>query len=316
MGSNAVPSLANAWFAAPQMGQNKSLPHVIFPLHPLARCDLMPLGNTPNAEQEMKVSQSTTNKTARKAKIETENKEVEMSQSNGADTALEPITVNITWNDNTLPVALDRKYGKLVGQPITQYAADLLDAMISRQFKNNQSANALARATKFAAATTSEDRTKNAPLSETDYQSLWTDYAGPDVDLGGGRAGSGEKQRDTAAWNAWVQILADHTAMVAAGDFVLDDKGQPTGTTLFLSTKPMSVTPKPRKEKNSSAESHAVSLAAWEAARANIITKVLAAPRFAHYVTAEMDKLKAAAGKGKAADATVVVEATAQADLI
>lgn len=214
------------------------------------------------------------------------------------DVSMDKITINGT--DYTLPYY----YKALIGTPISDRQADVLDAALRRQFANNETANAKARAIRYAKAM-SEGK---APAS-TDY--AWTqeqyldkwlglgEYAKvgpymPEIGEAGARISQAERNKLEAAKRAWAEIVAEHNDMVA----------RKVHSPLLRDQIVQSVASRPTKTKDVSTEKHEANVKTWAEAQEAIYRKVLVTDKFQSYVTKHLNAIEAEQGKGKEAAQT------------
>jgi len=128
------------------------------------------------------------------------------ASGNGQDTAeakpVPSMTCELKSDKDTVICTFDVPRKWTAGMVNTEHSALIIDTSNLRQFTNNQTANAKARAKRFAEAKTDAERAANAPLTAADYQTLWTDYEGPAIgDMQ--RMGSAERMKLEAGWSAW-----------------------------------------------------------------------------------------------------------------
>ena len=101
------------------------------------------------------------------------------------------------------------------GHVLSDNEAKILDAAYQRQFRNNQDANAKARALRYQAAKTDAEREENKPLTAAEIAALYTDYQPAVGDTL--RLSTLERMRYEAAEMVWNDITARHTKAVIAG---------------------------------------------------------------------------------------------------
>ena len=194
------------------------------------------------------------------------------------------------------------------GMVNTEHSALIIDTSNLRQFTNNQTANAKARAKRFAEAKTDAERLANAPLAAADYVALWADYEGPAIgDMQ--RLGSAERMRLEAGWSAWVDTVTKHNAAVAAGQEPVIAKAGKAGVKVGYSIPSA-------KTKGESDEAFKERREAAQAGRTAFIEKLLATPAWAERVQIQLDRLQAERGKDKAAAAGAPVVDTAGETLL
>ena len=169
------------------------------------------------------------------------------------------------------------------GQVMDATMAAVLNSAYHRQFANNMNANIKARSERLAKATTDAERAENAPLTATDIAAAFVGYAPAVGDTP--RQSTLERQRQEAGWKAWVQLVADHNADVAAG-LIPKAKGHK-----------VTATPLPSKTKGESDEAFKLRRAEGVAAREKFVTTFLSMPQYADRVQAQLDLIQAAASK-------------------
>jgi hypothetical protein len=224
------------------------------------------------------------------------------ASGNGQDTAeakpAPSMTCELKSDKDTVICTFDVPRKWSAGMVNTEHSALIIDTSNLRQFTNNQTANAKARAKRFAEAKTDAERLANAPLAAADYQALWTDYEGPAIgDMQ--RMGSAERMKLEAGWSAWVQVVTDHnTAIAAGGEPVIVKQGK-AGAKVGYSIPSA-------KTKAESDEDFKVRKENATTLRTAFIEKVLVTPWMAERVQAQMDRLLAERGKDKAAGIAIV----------
>ena len=102
------------------------------------------------------------------------------------------------------------------GDVLTETTADILQAAVVRQYINNVNANIKNRAERYAKATDDAGRAANAPLTAEQIAADFTNYL-PNVSSSS-RGTTMEKLRAEAAWQAWVDVVAEHNAAVVQPD--------------------------------------------------------------------------------------------------
>lgn len=204
-------------------------------------------------------------------------------------------TIKIGDTDVTLP----NRFASMVGQPLTEELAKIVFTHVAGQFRNNQVANAKARADRYAKAATDEERALNTPLDAMGYLKIWSDYM-PNVGEGP-RQSSLDKMRLEAAKRAWFRLIADHNEAVSNG-----------GTAILKSAGKVSAAPRPVKTKAVSTEAHEAAVAEWQDAQERIYRRLLDTPSYQERIQVELDAITAEQGKKKAEAET----AEAGADLI
>jgi hypothetical protein len=128
-------------------------------------------------------------------------RKLEMSETN---TGTEFATLKI----NEIEVSVPRKFAP--GMVLTENQATVLDAAYQRQFTNNQTAMAKARAERY----TKDGKPEDAPLTATAIAALYTNY---EPNVGGTRISNMDKIRQDAAWRMWAAMVAEHNHNVANG---------------------------------------------------------------------------------------------------
>lgn len=135
-----------------------------------------------------------------------------------ANTAQASAPANAAYG--TSPLKLDghelnlpNKFGP--GMTLDDAAAAIINAFYARQFRNNQEANAKARAERLAKAKTDAERAANAPLTATALSDIWATYAPTVGDTP--RADAMEKMANDAAWRYWSGMITAHNKSVDAG---------------------------------------------------------------------------------------------------
>jgi hypothetical protein len=180
------------------------------------------------------------------------------------------------------------------GDIMNDTTALIVDTFRVRQFTNNQVALAKARAANYAKAENDEERAKYVPLTAEQILAKWVDYM-PTIG-GTGKVSASEKLRHEAAWAAYVKMVGDHNAAVKAGNSepVIAKGIDPNGKPVVLS-----ISQRPTKSKDVSAEDHEAAVEAWEAKRENIRNNMLSKPAYAERVQIELDRLMAEKGAAK-----------------
>lgn len=209
----------------------------------------------------------------------------------------ETTTIDISGQSVVLP----NRFAAMVGQPLTDDFAKIIFAHVAGQFRNNQVANAKARADRYGKAKDDAERAANAPMSADDYLKLWSDYL-PNV----GRTESqsqAEKNRYEAARRVWIALVNEHNDAIKNG-----------GTPVLKSANQVKAFPdRPTKTKDVSTEQHTANVEAWEEKRRAILDTLLRAPAYADRIQSALEAVQAEQGKAKAT-AEAVPEASA--DLI
>ena len=101
------------------------------------------------------------------------------------------------------------------GDVHTDNSALVYDLAKARQFVSMMASKARSRAKKFAVATTDAEREANKAFTLDDYLAAWPSYV-PEIAVRTGE-GAVETMADTATWNAWLAIVAEHDAAVSSG---------------------------------------------------------------------------------------------------
>ena len=192
-----------------------------------------------------------------------------------------------TLSIDTLSVTVPVKFAP--GHALTVNQARILDAAYQRQFVNNQTANAKARAEKFAKATTEAERATFAPLTAEQVAALYTDYE-PAVG-GAPRMGQIEKMRQDAAWRAWVAMVSEHNKSVAiGGPAVIERAGN----------KPVALDRAPAKTKDMSEDAHKAGVEAFAERKAAFLARFGSMPQYAERIQIQLDAIEAERGAKKA----------------
>lgn len=225
--------------------------------------------------------------------------------------AAAPETVAVELGGVSVPLPRKFMAGPVV---LTANQALILDAAYQRQFKNNQDANAKARAEAYAKATTDEARADKAPLTAEQYIALYRDYE-PAVG-GAPRLGSMEKLRQEAGWRFWVGHVAEHNKLVAAGQTGLIAKAQ--GKQVALLRAPTKAETKLATGLTGEAldKAHKEALDTFNTGtKPAFVSKLLAFPMYAEGVQIALDAIMAERGASKAKEATVTVDTVSSDDL-
>ena len=218
------------------------------------------------------------------------------------------MTCELKSDKDTVIATFDVPRKWTAGMVNTEHSALIIDTSNLRQFTNNQTANAKARAKRYAEAKTDAERAANAPLAAADYQALWAEYEGPAIgDMQ--RLGSAERMRLEAGWSAWVDTVTKHNAAVAAGEEPVIAKAGRAGVKVGYSIPSA-------KTKGESDEAFKERREAAQVGRTAFIEKVLATPAWAERVQIQLDRLAAERGKDKGAASGVAVVDTAGDSLL
>ena len=193
-----------------------------------------------------------------------------------------------TLSIDTLSVTVPVKFAP--GHSLTVNQARILDAAYQRQFVNNQTANAKARAEKYAKATTEAERATFAPLSADQIAALYTDYE-PAVG-GAPRLGQIEKMRQDAAWRAWVAMVSEHNKSIAAGGPAVIERA---------GSKPVALDRAPTKTKDMSEDAHKAGVEAFQDRKAAFLARFGSMPQYAERIQIQLDAIEAERGAKKAA---------------
>lgn len=253
-------------------------------------------------------------------KAETEAKEISKMSETQTQTGGE--YNGLKWN-STSEVTLkanDVVYGKInlpfyletmAGQPLEAKHCVALHAHLTGQFRNNETANAKARAARYAKAI-AEGKTPDAKderWTEEQYLDKWLgrgEYSDvgpffPDIGRTGARLSDDERNRIEAARRAWAQLIADHNAAIDAGE-----------KPVLASLKKQAVVSRPTKTKNVSQTDHDAAVKRWEDAQMAIYNKIMTDEKYAERFQVALDAVLAEQGRAKAeADAD-----SATADLL
>ena len=224
------------------------------------------------------------------------------ASGNGQDTAeakpAPTMTCELKSDKDTVIATFDVPRKWSAGMVNTEHSALIIDTSNLRQFTNNQTANAKARAKRFAEAKTDVERAANVPLTAEDYQTLWVDYEGPAIgDMQ--RLGSAERMKLEAGWSAWVALVTEHNDSITAGGEPVITKAGKAGVKVGYSIPSA-------KTKDETDEAFKARKEAATALRTSFIEKILSLPAYAERVQAQMDRLLAERGKDKAASGPVV----------
>lgn len=210
--------------------------------------------------------------------------------------------------DDNVNVTLTNRFLDEIGQPKTWADVQLKFAHLSGQFRNNQTANAKARASRYAKAQAAGDSAgmaENAPLTVSDLEKLWSTYEA-DVGGSGQRQSSAERIKSDAGWLTWVDIVADHNAAVARGELIDGPNGRRTA--YLHSGARFDIPRRPAKGKGMSDEAHKAALDTWNAAKDAVVERILSMPEHAERVAAHVARLTAAAAAGKTATPAAPVD--------
>jgi hypothetical protein len=180
------------------------------------------------------------------------------------------------------------------GMQINATEARILQAAVERQFMSNQTANANARAKKYAKAKNDAERALYAPLTAAQLGELFRDYM-PSVG-GAPRQSSVERMRHEATWRAIIAYLTEHNKSVEAG--------QP-GIIAAAGGKGVAIPKVPTKTKGVTEEQHKANLEAFEAIKTTQIERFAANPKFAERIQIQLDALEAEKGSKKSEAAAV-----------
>ncbi len=158
------------------------------------------------------------------------------------------------------------------GHVLTDNEAKTLDAAYRRQFRNNQDANAKARAAK-----------NEAPLTADELVKLYLDYQ-PAVEREGN--GNAVSDLDRAAWDAWLAAIIEHNASIESG-----------GKPVLKSNVVIQLPKAPRKTKGTDDAAHEKAVAEFNAYKAGIVAKLQATPAYAERIKHHLALNAAMAGK-------------------
>lgn len=212
-------------------------------------------------------------------------------------------------------VFLPNYYLAMVGQPLTAELAMSVFMHRSGQFRNNQSANADARADRYTAAKTDAEREANAPWSDKQYVELW-EGTGPWANADGTpnpytpkqlettRTSAAEKLNNDAAEAAWAEMVMMHNTSIAS----MPNNSGPKLIARAPDGQLLSIAKKPVKGRGQSKEAHEAELSAFMKAQAEFNSLVLASKdaTLAGLVQKHKDILEAKAGAKKAEVTTTV----------
>jgi hypothetical protein len=217
------------------------------------------------------------------------------ASGNGQDTAPAPsgtMTCELKSDKDTVILAFDVPRKWTAGMVNTEHSALIIDTSNLRQFTNNQTANAKARAKRFAEAKTDAERAANVPLTAADYVALWAEYDGPAIgDMQ--RLGTMEKLRQDATWSAWVALVTEHNDSIAKG-------GEPVIAKAGKAAVPVGYSIPSAKKKDESDEDFKARREAAQANRTAFIERMLSMPAYADRIQVQLDRLLAEKGKEKA----------------
>ena len=206
-----------------------------------------------------------------------------------------PVTVAIEIAGVTVNLPL--KFA--AGHVLTDKQAKILDAAYQRQFRNNQEANAKARADRFSKATTDAERSANRPLTGAEVTALYGDYE-PTVGGSGSGASAAEKLKTDVAWRFWISLVAEHNKAVTSGAAPVIAKA---------GMKQVKIAEPPRKQKGQTDEAAKAAREAFDAERSVFIEKLYASKDYGPKIAAllEIEKAARAASVVKTDAADVVV---------
>jgi hypothetical protein len=208
------------------------------------------------------------------------------------------MTCEIKSDKDTVLATFDVPRKWTAGMVNTEHSALIIDTSNLRQFINNQTANAKARAKRYAEAKNDVERAENVPLTAADYIAFWADYSGPAIgDMQ--RLGSAERMRLEAGWSAWVAMVTEHNKAVDAGKNPVITKAGKAGVKVGYTVPSV-------KAKGEDDETFKARREAAQALRTSFIEKFLSLPQYAERVQIQMDRLLAERGKGKAEAGPVV----------
>lgn len=231
-----------------------------------------------------------------------------------------------------LSVTLPNRFSAMVGQPLTEDMSKIIFAHVSGQFRNNQNANAKARAERYGKAETDTGRKENMPLTVDDYLKIWADYM-PNVG-GAVRLSSMETMRLEAAETAWVKRVAAHNAMEKEMAGVATEERKVLGklpiiaAAAGISNLPAfnlritangvtkSYTALPRKTEGWTDADKDAAQADWRAQKDAFLQRVMAAPYMAESVQAELDALIAKREAKKSGNGAAATPAPDSGDLL
>ena len=203
-----------------------------------------------------------------------------------------------TLDINGLPVTVPNKFVLLVDPDgnFNGNTSDIMFAHVSGQFRNNQVANSKARAERYAKNGKPED----APWSVEQYQEAWLGNPAkniapymPKVGVAGDRLSEGERNRLEAAKRVLIKLINEHNSNLANGK-----------EKILNSPKHVDLPKRPKKDGKSAAD-HKSAIEAWEASQETLYKQLLATPKYAARIQAELDSIEAEKGKSD----TVTVEA-------
>jgi hypothetical protein len=179
------------------------------------------------------------------------------------------------------------------GQVLDDNTAEILQTAVVRQYVNNVNANLKARAERYAKATDDAGRAANAPLSP---ETLAADFISYLPNVGGGTRGSTmERLKAEAAWQAWVDVVAEHNAAVV----------KPHGEPVIIKAGKRIVHTTPQRGDYSSDSEHKAAVKAWrETGKAAFVAQLQTVPWIADRIQSALDALLRKREAGKAAPAS------------
>jgi hypothetical protein len=166
------------------------------------------------------------------------------------------------------------------GQVLDDNTAEILQTAVVRQYINNVNANIKNRAERYAKATNDAGRAANAPLTPEEIAADFSNYL-PNVG-GGARGSTMERLKAEAAWQAWVDVVAEHNAAVV----------KPHGEPVIIKAGKRIVHTTPQRGDFSNEADHKAALKAWrEAGKAAFVTQLQTVPWMAERIQAALDAL-------------------------
>ena len=241
-----------------------------------------------------------------------------------AEPTPEPVTTDATDESATAETVTAKAEGIAYTLPRTAKAGDVhtdnsalvYDLAKARQFVSMMASKARSRAKKFVTATTDAEREANKAFTLDDYLAAWPTYV-PEIAVRTGE-GAVETMADTATWNAWLAIVAEHDAAVKVGGtpLIAGAKDPTTGRPIIV---PPSTYMPPRLVRNATDAQKAVheaALATFNGSKRLHIERMQSMPRFADRIAAELAALQAKAEAKKTAAAVAAAPSVAIGSLL
>ena len=242
----------------------------------------------------------------------------------------EPVATDATDESATAETVTAKAEGIAYTLPRTAKAGDVhtdnsalvYDLAKARQFVSMMASKARSRSKKFAVATTDAEREANKAFTLDDYLAAWPSYV-PEIAVRTGE-GAVETMQDTATWNAWLAIVAEHDAAVKVDNQgrMLERQSLPVrkdpATGRPIAVPPSTYTP-PRLVRNATDAQKAVheaALATFNGSKRLHIERMQNMPRFADRIAAELAALQAKAEAKKTAAAVAAAPSVAIGNLL